>query len=149
MLNFVLVRVRVCEMFTMEIGEVQPSQLYISQKKLDLVQKHFGKGNQSELEPIPVKRLDDDIVATDGHTRGLAWFLNGHLDLPLIWEDEELDWEAYRICVQWCKDEGISSMADLKTRIVPHDEYEEIWLDRCRVMQGELAEKRSERKQPE
>jgi len=132
-------------MFTIDIEKVQPSQLYISQKKLQAVQECFQKNKEKDLEPIPVKKLDGEIMATDGHTRGLAWFLNDHHEIPCIWEDEVLDWEAYRICVQWCKEEGIISMEDLGDRIVPHEEYERIWLGRCKTMQDELAEKRNER----
>jgi hypothetical protein len=133
-------------MFTIEIEEVQPSQLYVSEKKLQVVQKYFQKSREQELEPIPVKSLDEEIIATDGHTRGLAWFLNDHYEIPCIWEDETLDWEAYRVCVQWCKDEGIRSIADLEIRIVPHQQYQKVWLDRCRVMQENLAEKREEQR---
>ena len=46
-----------------------------------------------------------------------------------------------RICVQWCKDEGITSIFDLKLRIVNHREYEELWYERCRLMQDGLKKK--------
>ena len=56
-----------------------------------------------------------------------------------------MDWEAYRICVGWCKEEGIRSIKDLKDRIVNAGDYQKLWLDRCRVMHEELESNRFER----
>jgi len=79
----------------------------------------------------------------DGHTRALAAFLNGFPEVPVYWETEDMDWEAYGICVEWCRDEAISTMADLQSRIVSNKEYDEMWLDRCAKMQKELEKNRS------
>ncbi len=54
-----------------------------------------------------------------------------------------MDWEAYRICVQWCRQEGIDTIADLQDRIVEPDDYQVLWLDRCRIMQEELQAARN------
>lgn len=128
---------------SLEPDRIQPSQLYISQKKLDAVLSLFDEAREQEMEPIPIKRLDDELVSTDGHTRGLAWYLNGYEKVPVEVETMELEWEGYRICVEWCKSEGIGSIPDLQDRVVDHRTYQKVWLDRCRIMQDELAENRS------
>ncbi len=128
--------------FVLSLKEIQPSQLYVSKAKLTAVMNEFATGHERLLEPIPVKELDGEIVATDGHTRGLAWHLRGACSVEVMWEDEELDWDAYRICVRWCKNEGIHSIPDLEHRLVEHSEYETLWLERCRVMQEELRAER-------
>lgn len=125
------------ETFKLNSSEIQPSQLYISEAKLNVVLKTISRDSKA-LEPIPIKELDGELVSTDGHTRAVALLLNGVDRFEVIWEDEDLDWEEYRICVQWCKDEGITSISDLKHRIVNHREYEELWYERCRLMQDDI-----------
>jgi NAD-dependent dihydropyrimidine dehydrogenase PreA subunit len=92
-----------------------------------------------------VKKLGDQIIFTDGHTRAFAAFLCGLSEVRVFWDEDELDWEAYEICVEWCKEEGIHTIADLKNRVVTQREYEKLWLKRCEKMQQDL-EKRRRRK---
>ena len=127
--------------FLMKLNGIQPSQLYINSEKLNAVVERITTGQQ--IEPIPVKKLGDYIVFVDGHTRALAAFLNGFSEVPVYWETEDMDWEAYGICVEWCRDEGISTIGDLQSRIVSKKEYDELWLDRCAKMQKELERNRS------
>jgi len=103
----------------------------------------FEVGNEIFLEPIPIKEIDGQLVATDGHTRLLAWFLNGHQEVECEWEDTEMDWDEYRVCIQWCKEEGIQSVADLAKRIISPENYEVLWLERCRIMHDDIEMKRS------
>ncbi len=128
--------------FSLQINQIVLSQLYINSVKLDIILNFFKEKREHDLEPIPIKRLDDNLVATDGHTRLLAWYLNGYKEVACAWEDVELDWDAYRICIQWCRDEGIESIADLQDRIVDTEAYQQLWLDRCRIMQEELEANR-------
>ncbi len=129
--------------FRLPIDKIQLSQLYISSSKLAEVMKAFESGNENELELIPIKDLDGNMVSTDGHTRLLAWYLHGYKEVECEWEDVEMDWDAYRICVQWCREEGIQSIADLNDRILSPADYQILWLDRCRIMQDELTTKQN------
>jgi hypothetical protein len=126
----------------MKLESIQPSQLYISSEKLDNVMGSLDRLKPVFLEPIPVKKLGDQVVFVDGHTRAFAAFLLGLPEIPVYWEDEELDWDEYEVCVTWCKEEGIHTISDLKNRIVPHREHQVLWLDRCRKMQQNLESKR-------
>ncbi|MHA1883274.1 MAG: hypothetical protein ACTSUO_09555 [Candidatus Thorarchaeota archaeon] len=128
--------------FRLQLSKIQPSQLYISRSKLDIILKAFDAGTQEKLEPIPIKELNGELVSTDGHTRGLAWHMNGYSEVEVEWEDVEMDWEAYTICVEWCKQVGITSIPDLAPWIIDHDEYEIVWLERCKIMQDDLVSKR-------
>ena len=127
--------------FMMKLDKIQPSQLYISSEKLSNVMKNF---NANSIEPIPVKKLGGDIIFVDGHTRAFAAYLHGLKEIPVYWEYEELDWEAYKICVEWCKKEGIYTIADLENRVIPHREYEILWYRRCEEMQRNLEAKRKQ-----
>ncbi len=126
-------------MFLLHLRKIQPSQLYISSVKLAKVMEFFDRVPIEQIEPVPVKELDGEIISTDGHTRLFAWFLRGRMQVPVEWEDEDLSWEAYRICVQWCKDEGITWIGDLKDRVVGEEDYQRLWYDRCSIMQRELG----------
>lgn len=130
------------ETFLIRLGQIQPSQLYVSREKLSRVMEVLDSGGPGSLEPIPVKELNGEIVSTDGHTRALALYMKGISETEVEWEDTDLDWEAYEICVAWCKEEGILSIADLRNRIVEPPEYQSLWLDRCSIMQEELEARR-------
>jgi hypothetical protein len=134
--------------FQMKLNSIQPSQLYISSEKLDSIMKSLEQSKPVFLEPIPIKKLRGQVVFVDGHTRAFAAFLLGLSEIPVYWEDEDLDWEEYEICVEWCKEEGIHTISDLKNRIVSSSEYQVLWLDRCGRMQRDLGKKRKAQKKP-
>ena len=128
--------------FLVHLSGIQPTQLYISQAKLAAVQSLLANGGINGLEPIPVGRLGDALVSTDGHTRMVAARLAGHTHVKAVWETDELDWEAYEICVRWCREEGIRTAQDLVGRVVSEQEYESLWLARCRRMHDDLQRHR-------
>ena len=130
------------EPFVMKLDKIQPSQLYVSSKKLAEVMKAFAPIELETLGPIPVKKLAGEVIFTDGHTRAFAAFLRNLQEIRVVWEDEELDWEAYEICVEWCKKEGIFTIADLKNRVISQEEYDVLWLRRCEKMQRDLENRR-------
>jgi len=132
--------------FMMKLGEIQPSQLFINSEKLSLVMKTFDV-NPRSIEPIPVKKIGEQIVFVDGHTRVFAAFLKGMSEVKVYWEEDELDWDEYEVCVDWCKKEGIRTIADLKDRVISAKEYQVLWLDRCEKMQRDLEAKRSRKQQ--
>jgi len=127
-----------------KLDQLQPSQLYISQDKLSSVQTTTDFSSLEGIQPIPVKDLGGLRVMTDGHTRAFAAHLAGLTSVPTFDEPDDLDWEAYQICVDWCRAEGIHSVADLAGRVVNAEDYERLWHDRCRVMQADLAKKRNQ-----
>jgi hypothetical protein len=79
------------DVFRLRLDYIQPSQLYISRAKFTSVMNHFETSTESQLEPIPVRDFNGELVSTDGHTRGVAWFLQGHKEVDAIWEDLEMD----------------------------------------------------------
>ena len=131
------------ETFTSPLAVLQPSQLYICSEKLAQVMADRGASEGDRFGPLPVKKLGGKVVLTDGHTRAFAAFKSGLHKIEVYWDTDELDWEAYEICVAWCLHEGIESIADLEDRVVGEHEYEKLWHRRCRKMHRELAEKRA------
>ena len=130
------------EAFPMRLDSIQPSQLYICSEKLEAVMQIL-KTKHGSLEPIPVKKLGNETVFVDGHTRAFAAYLLGLSEVNVYWEDEKLDWDEYAVCVDWCKQEGIRTIADLKNRVVHEKEYEELWHKRCEKMQQDLQARKT------
>jgi len=124
--------------FMMKLSEIQPTQLYISSEKLSETMKTFNPNKPESIEPIPIKKLGKQTIFVDGHTRAFAAFLQNLSEVPVYWEDEELDWDEYKICAAWCKKEQIRTIADLKDRVIPQKDYEVFWYHRCEKTQQDL-----------
>lgn len=126
----------------LKLIDLQPSQFYISEKKLHDVEAWLDPKNLAGFEPIPVKILDGMPVMTDGHTRAAAALRAGLTVAPLAADEDDLDWDMYRACVKSCKERNIFSPADLLQRIIPENEYQEKWDRWCDRMQAEVRRSR-------
>ena len=126
----------------LKLCDLQPSQFYISEKKLKDIREWFDPKDFSGFEPIPVKMLDGVPVMTDGHTRAVAALLCGLDSVPLIWDEDDLDWEMYRRCIAECRKQSLLNPAGLLGRIISESEYEEKWNKWCDRMQAEVIRDR-------
>jgi len=124
-----------------EIDKLQPSQLYIEKERF---QKIFDEFDPENYEPVPVKKLDGELILTDGHTRALVAYLKGLKKIKFVWEDVELDWDVYRLCVKWCKKEGIFKIKDLKDRMINEEDFHRLWCKRCRRAIYRIRKRRKE-----
>lgn len=124
------------EIIWIEAGKLQPSQFYINEEKLILLEKEF---NIDIFEPIPIKRLGQDMVMTDGHTRTTYLIQNGYKCIPTIEESDILDWEAYIINVNDCKERGVKSALDLLDYIVTNDFFRLNWDNYCNDVHNRLS----------
>ena len=136
------------DVFLMPLEKLQPSQLYISQEKLKILLKDINFILPDSIPPIPVKILMNRVVMMDGHTRAFAAFLSGIKEVPVYYDQDVLDWEAYAICVDWCLEADITSVKDFQGRVISSAEYEQQWLDRCRRMQEDLEALRQSNVKP-
>ncbi len=127
----------------LELRDLQPSQFAVSEKKLRDVSAWLDPQDLSGFAPIPVKLLDGTPVMTDGHTRAVAALLAGLERVPLVRDEDELDWDMYRECVKACRERGVLSPADLLDRILPEEAYRERWDRWCDAMQAEVLQKRT------
>ena len=122
------------------LKDLQPSQFYISQAKLSNIQAWFHKDDLSNFEPLPVKVLDGIPILTDGHTRAVSAILAGLESVPLVYEEDELDWNLYHYCVEQCKQRGIHSPYDLVDRVISANDYEEKWIGWCDQIHSKLQQ---------
>lgn len=124
------------------LKNLQPSQFYISEKKLEDIESWFNPNDSSNFDPIPIKLLDGKPVMTDGHTRAVAAIKAGLELVSLVWDEDDLDWDMYRACVSACRDQNIFSSRDLLDRIISKEEYKEKWDKWCDVMQAKIIQSR-------
>ena len=114
---------------TLTLAQIQPSQFYLSQEKLDKISIDFSK---QDLDPLPVKRMDGKVFFTDGHSRAFKAYQAGLSHIPIYYDRDELDWDFYGYCVQACEERGIFSIADLQNHILSKEAYQLNWLDWCK-----------------
>ena len=86
--------------------------------------------------------VNGELVLTDGHTRALAAHLSGRTHVAAYIDQDELDLEAYQVCVGWCREAGVHTIADLASRIMTAEEYQRLWYDKCQEMHRRLARQR-------
>lgn len=127
--------------FQMDLIDLQPTQLYISSIKLTAVIGIFDPTKPESLYPIPIKRLGDQIIMTDGHTRALAAYLADMREVPVYWDTDDLNMDAYAVCVQWCQEAGIYTIAGLEDRILNEQAFERKWIQRCQKLHQQLKQK--------
>ena len=130
------------ELSELRLSDLQPSQFWISERKLADVNEWFRTDDLSSFEPLPVKILDGIPVLTDGHTRALAAWMAGLEIVPLVNETDELDWDLYRLCVSACRERGVFSPADLIGRVLYEEDYRREWDGWCDRLHAETIRKR-------
>lgn len=124
----------------MKMTEIQPSQFYLSEEKLKRIREWFDPKDLSNFEPLPIRRLDGNVIFTDGHTRAFAAWQAGLESVPTVWDGDDLDWDLYRVCVEASRKRGIQSIADLSERILTAEEYAVKWNGWCDEIQKRRAD---------
>jgi len=115
------------KIFYLNIEEISPSQLYLSEQKLAELKDFIP----SEKEALPVRKFGNKIALTDGHHRAYLFYRSGVKKLPVYWDCEDLDWSIYDICLGWCYDEHVHQISDFSKRILTAEDYQKLWHDRC------------------
>ncbi|MBZ2134350.1 GNAT family N-acetyltransferase [Streptococcus gordonii] len=110
-------------------SEIQPSQFFLSEKKLEEIATWF---DQEELKPLPVKRLEDNWFLTDGHSRAFTAYLRGRSEIPVYFDRDDINLKFYSNCIRLCKEKNIKSIADLKDSILSEEAYQTEWIDWCK-----------------
>lgn len=118
------------------VFDLQPSQFYLSREKIEKIRSWFHPEDLSEFQPVPVKLLNGRLILTDGHTRTWVASQAGLTKIPLVWDEDALDWELYQRCVDACQERNIYSVRDLSSRILSPEEYQEKWLHWCKNLRN-------------
>ena len=112
------------------IKDLHPTQLYLSEKKLQDIQMLYQSVERPNLNPISVLASGDRLLITDGHHRAYQALLAGQDTISAEWDKDGSD-EIYALYAQVCEERKIYSILDLKNRILAQDEYEAKWYNWC------------------
>ena len=113
-----------------KIKNLHPTQLYLSEKKLQDIQMLYQSVEKPNINPISVLAFGDYLLITDGHHRAYQALLLGQDTISAEWDKDGSD-EIYALYAQVCEERKIYSILDLKNRILPQDEYEAKWYNWC------------------
>ncbi len=112
------------------IKDLHPSQLYLSEKKLQDLQMLYQSVEKPSINPISVLAFGNRLLITDGHHRAYQALLLGQDTISAEFDKDGGD-EIYHLYAQACEERKIYSILDLKNRILPQDEYEAKWYNWC------------------
>lgn len=112
------------------ITDLHPTQLYLSEKKLQDIQMSCQSVELINVDPISVLAFGDRLLITDGHHRAYQALLLGQDTISAEWDKDGGD-ELYHLYMQACEERKIYSILDLKNHILPEDEYEAKWYNWC------------------
>ena len=113
-----------------KLTDLHPTQLYLSEKKLQDIQMSCQSVELINVDPISVLAFGDRLLITDGHHRAYQALLAGQNTISAEWDKDGGD-ELYHLYAQVCEERKIDSVLDLKNRILPQDEYEAKWYNWC------------------
>lgn len=116
------------------IDEPHPSQLYIDASRLGNALEWFDCDDPT-YDPVPVLHIEDELVLSDGHTRAFLAYVAGANTLEIVLDPDrrELNIPLYRGCMDWCREESVTQIADLAGRVVSHDTFLDQWVARCQA----------------
>ena len=112
------------------IKDLHPTQLYLSEKKLQDIQMLYQSVEKHNINPISVLAFGDYLLITDGHHRAYQALLVGQDTISAEFDRDGGD-ELYHLYAQVCEKRKIYSVLDLKNHILPQDEYEAKWYNWC------------------
>ena len=112
------------------IRDLHPTQLYLSEKKLEGIQTLYKSAEIINVAPISILAFGDYLLITDGHHRAYQALLAGRDTISAEWDRDGGD-ELYHLYAQACEERKIYSVLDLKNHILPQDEYEAKWYNWC------------------
>ena len=113
-----------------KIKDLHPSQLYLSEKKLQEIQMLYQSVEKPSINPISVLAFGDRLLITDGHHRTYQALLLGQDTISTEFDKDGGD-QLYHLYAQACEKRKIYSVLDLKNHILPQDEYEAKWYNWC------------------
>ena len=113
-----------------KLTDLHPTQLYLSEKKLQAIQMLDQSEEIIKVDPISILVFGDGFLITDGHHRAYQALLAGRDTISAELDRDGGD-ELYHLYAQACEERKIYSVLDLKNHILPQDEYEAKWYNWC------------------
>ena len=113
-----------------KLTDLHPTQLYLSEKKLQDIQVLYQSDEIINVDPISILAFGNCFLITDGHHRAYQALLTGQDTISAEFDKDGGD-EIYHLYAQACEERKIDSVLDLKHHILAQDEYEAKWYNWC------------------
>lgn len=113
-----------------KITDLHPTQLYLSEKKLQDIQMLYRSAENINVDPISILAVGNRLLITDGHHRAYQALLAGQDTISAEFDQDGGD-ALYALYAQACEERKIDSVWDFKNRILPQEEYEAKWYNWC------------------
>ena len=113
-----------------KLTDLHPTQLYLSEKKLQDIQVLYQSAEIINVDPISILTFGNRFLITDGHHRAYQALLTGQDTISAEFDKDGGD-EIYHLYAQACEERKIYSIWDLKHHILPQDEYAAKWYNWC------------------
>ena len=113
-----------------KLTDLHPTQLYLSEKKLQDIQVLYQSAEIINMDPISILAFGNCFLITDGHHRAYQALLTGQDTISAEFDKDGGD-EIYHLYAQACEERKITSVWDLKHHILPQDEYAAKWYNWC------------------
>ena len=112
------------------ITDLHPTQLYLSEKKLQDIQMLYQSAETIQVDPISILAFGNCLLITDGHHRAYQALLAGRDTISAEFDKDGGD-EIYHLYAKACEERKIYSILDLKNHVLSQDEYEAKWYNWC------------------
>lgn len=113
-----------------KLTDLHPTQLYLSEKKLQDIQMLYQSAENNNVDPISILAVGNRLLITDGHHRAYQALLADQDTIPAEFDRDGGD-ALYALYAQACEERKIDSVWDFKNRILPQEEYEAKWYNWC------------------
>ena len=113
-----------------KLTDLHPTQLYLSEKKLQDIQVLYQLAEIINVDPSSILTFGSRLLITDGHHRAYQALLTGQDTISAEFDKDGGD-EIYHLYAQACEERKIYSVWDLKHHILPQDEYAAKWYNWC------------------
>lgn len=101
-----------------KLTDLHPTQLYLSEKKLQDIQMLYQSAENINVDPISILAVGNRLLITDGHHRAYQALLAGQNTISAEFDQDGGD-ALYALYAQACEERKIDSILDLKHRILP------------------------------
>ncbi len=120
------------------IDQLQPSQPYLSQGRLNNISRHTDFLNR----PVPVRLVQGRLCIVEGHERCFALASTGITEVETYIDTCTSPTEAeFQDLVNYTCDKGVSSIHDLEDHVLSPAEFRHVWLEKKKnIVEGKNKE---------
>lgn len=125
------------ETFKIRIDQLQPTQPYLSQARLD----NILRNTDFILRPVGVREINGRYCIIEGHERCYALTSIGKREVEVFQDNSSADPRVIEKCLELTIDSGVACVSDFATRILPANMFRQFWIQRKKeIKEGFTAE---------